>query len=225
VDLERFTPPATGRAEAVRAAARRRLGLPVTGQVIAFVGRIQPLKAPDILLRAVAGLPAHRRDDLTVAVVGGNSGSGLDLAGLAGWLGITRSVRFLPPQDRAALAEVYRAADLVAVPSYNESFGLVALEAQACGTPVVAAAVGGLVTAVRDGLSGVLVEGHDPADWAQVLDGLLAQPRRLVELSQGAVEHAGQFSWNRTAAGLLAVYRDAMAGYRALAPDQLAASL
>jgi D-inositol-3-phosphate glycosyltransferase len=225
VDLERFTPPATGRAEAVRAAARRHLGLPVTGQVIAFVGRIQPLKAPDILLRAVAGLPAHRRDELTVAVVGGNSGSGLDLAGLAGWLGITRSVRFLPPQDRAALAEVYRAADLVAVPSYNESFGLVALEAQACGTPVVAAAVGGLVTAVRDGLSGVLVEGHDPADWARVLDGLLAQPRRLVELSRGAVEHAGQFSWNRTAAGLLAVYRDAMAGYRALAPDQLAASL
>jgi D-inositol-3-phosphate glycosyltransferase len=225
VDLERFTPPATGRVEAVRAAARRRLGLPMNGQVIAFVGRIQPLKAPDILLRAVAGLPAHRRDELTVAVVGGNSGSGLDLAGLAGWLGITRSVRFLPPQDRAALAEVYRAADLVAVPSYNESFGLVALEAQACGTPVMAAAVGGLVTAVRDGHSGVLVEGHDPADWARVLDGLLAQPRRLAELSQGAVEHAAQFSWNRTAAGLLAVYRDAMAAYRALAPEQLAASL
>jgi D-inositol-3-phosphate glycosyltransferase len=212
VDLERFTPPTSGREDAVRAAARRRLGLPVTGQIVAFVGRIQPLKAPDILLRAVAGLPAQRRDELT-------------LAGLAGWLGITRTVRFLPPQDRAALAEVYRAADIVAVPSYNESFGLVALEAQACGTPVVAAAVGGLVTAVRDGYSGVLVDGHDPADWARVLDGLLAQPRRLAELSRGAVEHAGQFSWNRTAAGLLAVYRDAMAGYRALAPEQLAASI
>jgi D-inositol-3-phosphate glycosyltransferase len=161
---------------------------------------------------------------LTVAVVGGNSGSGLELAGLAQWLGVAGTVRFLPPQDRAALAEVYRAADLVAVPSYNESFGLVALEAQACGTPVVAAAVGGLVTAVRDGLSGVLVDGHDPADWARVLDGLLAQPGRRDLLSLGAVAHASQFSWNRTVAGLLAVYRDAVAGYRALLPEQLAAA-
>ena len=80
---------------------------------------------------------------------------------------------------------LYRAADLVAVPSYNESFGLVALEAQACGTPVVAAAVGGLVTAVRDGVSGVLVDGHDPVDWARVLGGLLAAPG------------AGALSWPR----------------------------
>jgi D-inositol-3-phosphate glycosyltransferase len=224
VDLDVFTPPAPDRADAVRAAARRRLGLPAQGHVIAFVGRIQPLKAPDILLRAVAALPAEQRERLTVAVVGGNSGSGLDLAGLAGWLGITGSVRFLPPQDRQSLAEVYRSADLVALPSYNESFGLVALEAQACGTPVVAAAVGGLVTAVRDGRSGVLVEGHDPADWARVLGGLLAEPARLARLSRGAVDHAGQFSWNRTAAGLLAVYRDALAGYRALVPEQLAAA-
>jgi D-inositol-3-phosphate glycosyltransferase len=224
VDLERFTPPATGRAEAVRAAARRKLKLPVPGHLIAFVGRIQPLKAPDILLRAVAELPAERREGLTIAVVGGNSGSGLELAGLAQWLGVASTVRFLPPQDRAALADVYRAADLVAVPSYNESFGLVALEAQACGTPVVAAAVGGLVTAVRDGLSGVLVDGHDPAEWARVLDGLLAEPARRALLSQGAVAHAAQFSWNRTVAGLLAVYRDAVAGYRALLPEKLAAA-
>jgi D-inositol-3-phosphate glycosyltransferase len=224
VDLERFTPPATGRGEAVRAAARRKLKLPVPGHLIAFVGRIQPLKAPDILLRAVAELPDERREGLTVAVVGGNSGSGLELAGLAQWLGVAGTVRFLPPQDRAALADLYRAADLVAVPSYNESFGLVALEAQACGTPVVAAAVGGLVTAVRDGLSGVLVEGHDAADWARALDGLLAQPARRALLSQGAVAHASQFSWNRTVAGLLAVYRDAVAGYRALLPEQLAAA-
>jgi D-inositol-3-phosphate glycosyltransferase len=224
VDLDRFTPPATGRADAVRAAARRRLRLPVQGPVIAFVGRIQPLKAPDILLRAVAELPPSRREGLTVAVVGGNSGSGLDLVGLAQWLGIAGNVRFLPPQDRAALADVYRAADLVAVPSYNESFGLVALEAQACGIPVVAAAVGGLVTAVRDGQSGVLVDGHDPADWARVLEGLLAQPARRALLSHGAVAHASQFSWNRTVAGLLAVYRDAVAGYRALLPEQLAAA-
>jgi D-inositol-3-phosphate glycosyltransferase len=190
------------------------------------------LKAPDVLLKAAAELLTRHpdmRSRLVVLIVGGPSGSGLErpevLYQLAEQLGISDVVRFLPPQGGSALVDVYRAADIVAVPSYNESFGLVALEAQACGTPVVAAAVGGLVTAVRDGYSGVLVEGHDPADWARVLDGLLAQPRRLAELSRGAVEHAGQFSWNRTAAGLLAVYRDAMAGYRALAPEQLAASI
>jgi D-inositol-3-phosphate glycosyltransferase len=128
---------------------------------------------------------------------------------------VVPSVRFLPPQDRAALADVYRAADLVAVPSYNESFGLVALEAQACGTPVVAAAVGGLVTAVRDGISGVLVDGHDPAEWARVLDRLLAEPGLRELLAQGAIDHARQFSWNQTAACLLAVYRDAVTEHRA----------
>jgi D-inositol-3-phosphate glycosyltransferase len=214
VDLERFTPPAAGRAEAVRLAARRRLGLPARGYVIAFVGRIQPLKAPDVLLRAVAELPPEVRDRTTVAIVGGNSGSGLELSGLATELGIAPTVRFLPPQDRDALAEVYRAADLVAVPSYNESFGLVALEAQACGTPVVAAAVGGLPTAVRDGRSGILLDGHDPVDWARVMARLLREPEWRALLSRGATEHARQFSWNQTAASLLAVYRDAVTGYR-----------
>jgi D-inositol-3-phosphate glycosyltransferase len=223
VDLDRFTPAALGREGAVRAAARRRLGLPERGHVVAFVGRIQPLKAPDVLLRAVAQLPAGTGDTVTVAIVGGNSGSGLDLLGLANSLGIAERVRFLPPQSRAALPELYRAADLVAVPSFNESFGLVALEAQACGTPVVAAAVGGLVTAVRDNVSGVLVDGHDPADWARVLGRLLAEPGLRTRLSRGAIAHAQEFSWNRTAAGLLAVYRDAVSEYRYRASDLAAA--
>jgi len=127
-------------------------------------------------------------------------------------------------QQRAAdLAALYRAADLVAVPSHNESFGLVALEAQACGTPVVAAAVGGLVTAVRDGVSGVLVQGHDPHDWARVLDRLLAAPGYRAELSAGAVAHAADFSWDRTAEGLLQVYREAVVEHRALIESRLAA--
>jgi D-inositol-3-phosphate glycosyltransferase len=214
VDLDRFAPAAVGREEAARVNARRRLGLPTRGHVIAFVGRIQPLKAPDILLRAVAELPARLRRELTLAIVGGNSGSGLNLSGLASELGIDASVRFLPPQDRDALADVYRAADLVAVPSHSESFGLVALEAQACGTPVVAAAVGGLVTAVRNGRSGVLIDGHDPADWARVTTRLLDEPELRRSLSTGAIDHARQFSWNRSAASLLAVYRDAVNEYR-----------
>ena len=222
VDLDRFTPPALGREGAIRAEARRRLGLPERGYVVAFVGRIQPLKAPDVLLRAVAQLPPEVADRLTVAIVGGNSGSGLDLAGLAAELGIGRVVRFLPPQSRESLPDLFRAADLVAVPSYNESFGLVALEAQACGTPVVAAAVGGLITAVRDGLSGVLVDGHQPAAWARVLGRLLSEPGRRAQLARGALAHARQFSWNQTAASLLAVYRDAVAEHRSRYAAELA---
>jgi D-inositol-3-phosphate glycosyltransferase len=133
-------------------------------------------------------------------------------------------VRFLAPQAGTALADLYRASDLVAVPSYNESFGLVALEAQACGTPVVAAAVGGLATAVRDGVSGVLVDGHEPADWARVLGALLAAPGLRAELSRGAVAHASRFSWDRTAAGLLAVYREAVAANRARRSAELVGS-
>jgi len=221
VDLERFQPPATGRESAARLRARRELGLPERGQVVAFVGRIQPLKGPDVLLRAAAAL--RDRDPslagrLTVVVAGGPSGNGLErptaMIELASSLGITGEVRFLPPLAGPALAALYRAADIVAVPSYNESFGLVALEAQACGTPVVAAAVGGLVTAVRDGTSGMLVHGHDPHDWARVLGGLLTSPGQLAKLARGAVEHARGFSWERTAQRLLTVYADAVAERR-----------
>ena len=215
VDLDRFRPGPADRA---------RFGLPAHGKVIAFVGRIQPLKAPDVLISALA---AMREPDVTLVVCGGPSGSGLDrptaLIEQAASLGVSDAVRFLPPQNGAGLAALYRTADLVAVPSYNESFGLVALEAQACGTPVVAAAVGGLVTAVRDGTSGVLVDGHDPRDWARRLDALLAAPRLRRRLSRGAVAHAGHFSWDRTAEGLLRVYREAATEHRALIARRLEA--
>jgi D-inositol-3-phosphate glycosyltransferase len=228
VDLDRFRPVVAGSEAAARVAARRRLGLPATGYVVAFVGRIQPLKAPDVLLRAAAEL--RRRDpataaELTVVIAGGPSGSGLErpaaLVELAGSLGVTDRVRFLPPLVGDDLPALYRAADLVAVPSHNESFGLVALEAQACGTPVVAAAVGGLVTAVRDGISGLLVRGHDPVDWAAALGGLLTAPARRAVLARGAARHASDFSWARTAAGLLAVYREAVAEHRGRLAERL----
>jgi len=227
VDLDRFRPmPA-----AARRAARARFGLPLDADVVAFVGRIQPLKAPDVLLRAAAEL--RRRElstgrRLIVVVCGGPSGTGLArptaLMELASQLGIADAVHFLPPQPRGALADLYRAADLVAVPSHNESFGLVALEAQACGTPVVAAAVGGLVTAVRDGISGVLVDDHHPQSWARAISNLLAEPTRRELLAAGAVQHAHQFSWNRTACGLLGVYREAMAAHGARRAAALAGS-
>jgi D-inositol-3-phosphate glycosyltransferase len=96
------------------------------------------------------------------------------------------------------------------VPSYNESFGLVALESQACGTPVVAASVGGLPTAVADGVSGVLVDGHDPELWAKVLGDLVRSPSALAYLAAGARRHAQKFSWQRTVDGLLVAYQEAV---------------
>jgi D-inositol-3-phosphate glycosyltransferase len=118
-------------------------------------------------------------------------------------------VRFVPPVSQAELARWYVAATLVAVPSYNESFGLVAAEAQATGTPVVAAAVGGLTTVVRDQHSGFLVDSHDPAAWATSLARPLGDPELLVRLQAGALEQARRFSWEATAAQTLAVYERA----------------
>jgi len=214
VDLERFTP---GSQQAARAA----MGLPPDAVVLAFVGRIQPLKAPDVLLRAAAEM-LHRdpalRARLRLLVVGGPSGTGLAeptaLQELAVVLGIPDLVRFAPPQGGADLAAVYRAADVVAVPSHNESFGLVALEAQACGTPVVAAAVGGLPVAVADETSGLLVEGHRASDWADALSAVALHPSRARALASGAIEHALHFSWERTTDALLRTYVDAVSAYR-----------
>ncbi|MCV7042104.1 D-inositol-3-phosphate glycosyltransferase [Mycolicibacterium moriokaense] len=217
VDLEVFTP-------GDRAAARAALGLSDDEQVLAFVGRIQPLKAPDVLLRAAARL-TDRFSALRVLVAGGPSGSGLaapeSLIRLAEELGISAHVTFLPPQSRERLVEVYRAADLVAVPSYSESFGLVAIEAQACGTPVVAAAVGGLPVAVRDGVTGTLVDGHDVDDWAKAIGALL--DRGPQTMSDAAVGHAATFSWARTVDALLESYGRAIADYRARQRKDVAA--
>ncbi len=210
VDLSVFRPsPAR--------AARRRLGLPEDAVVLVFAGRIQPLKGPDVVLRAAASLlrdAPELADKLVVVFVGGPSGSEVGapgrLDGLAADLGLAGSVRFEPPCPQRELADWYRAATVVLVPSHSESFGLVALEAQACGTPVVAAAVGGLRTAVRDGFSGILVDGHDPAVWARVLSGLVTSPGRLAELSRGALAHAAGFGWPATADRLIEVYTGAM---------------
>jgi D-inositol-3-phosphate glycosyltransferase len=209
VDLTLFRPTS-------QASARERLGVRPDADLLLFVGRIQPLKAPDVLLRAAASLLARdpsRRSRLVVAVVGGPSGTGLErpqaLQDVAASLGISDVVRFVPPVSRATLVDWYAAASLVCVPSYNESFGLVAVEAQAVGTPVVAAAVGGLTTAVRDGHSGILIAGHDPDDYARAIERILDAPDLRKMLSKGAIEQASQFSWERTADNTLAVYRRA----------------
>jgi D-inositol-3-phosphate glycosyltransferase len=215
VDLSAFGPGDRG-------AARSRVGLPEDADVVLFVGRIQPLKAPDVVVRAAAELVARRpelRSRLVVAVVGGPSGSGLDsptaLADLADRLGVLDVLHLVAPQAREALADYYRAASLVCVPSYNESFGLVAIEAQASGVPVVAAKVGGLPTAVVDGMTGILVDGHEPRDYAHVFEVLLGDPDFAADLGAAGHRHAQEFTWDHTATSMVAAYRRAVGLHRA----------
>lgn len=207
VDLQSFS-PGSG-----KAAARIKLNIAPDAIMLTFVGRIQPHKGPDVLLRAVAEMVTHSphlRAKLAVVIMGGASGSGVNelekLKVLAKFLKIEDVTHFVAPVKRDELANWYRASDLVCVPSYSESFGLVALEAQACGTPVVATAIGGLRTAVSDGISGSLVDGHDPKAWSAVISRLIAEPQRRLLLSMGAVIHASHFGWENTAHKTLEVY-------------------
>jgi D-inositol-3-phosphate glycosyltransferase len=207
VDLQRFTPGAG------KAAARVKLNIAPDALMFTFVGRIQPHKGPEVLVRAAAEMITHSpflRSKLALVIMGGPSGNGSQepqkLAALAKFLGVEGIVHFVEPCKREELADWYRASDLVCVPSYTESFGLVALEAQACGTPVVATAVGGLRTAVADGISGALVDGHDPRAWSSIISRLLMEPAHRIGLSLGAIEHASHFGWESTARKTLDVY-------------------
>ncbi|MER6061281.1 D-inositol-3-phosphate glycosyltransferase [Streptomyces sp. NPDC001792] len=216
VNLDRFRPDPSGIALG-RAAARARLGLPRDALIPLFAGRVQPLKAPDILLRSVARLLADRpllRERIRVPVVGGPSGSGLaepeGLQKLAAGLGISDVVLFRPPVGQDQLADWYRAASVLVMPSYSESFGLVAVEAQACGTPVIAAEVGGLPVAVRNGVSGVLVRGHDPVDYARALCAFADDPSLSARMGAAAARHARRFGWDTAAATTADVYTEAL---------------
>jgi len=194
-------------------ASRKKLKIADDALMLAFVGRIQPHKGPEVLIRAVAEMLKHTpvlRSKLKTIIMGGASGNGSQeperLRSIAQFLGVSDVIEFMPPVPHEELSDWYRASDLVCVPSYSESFGLVALEAQACGTPVVATAIGGLRTAVADGISGSLVDGHDPRAWSAVISRLLMEPERRLILSMGAVEHASHFGWDATARGTLDVY-------------------
>ncbi|ANS79999.1 Glycosyltransferase MshA involved in mycothiol biosynthesis [Serinicoccus hydrothermalis] len=200
-----------------REEARRATGLDPDAEVLLFVGRIQPLKGPDVLVRAAGELvrrdPA-RRERLVVAVLGGLSGSGLTRPGSLGQVareeGVADLVHLVPPVSREELATWMRAADVVAIPSHHESFGLVAVEALACGTPVVAARVGGLPLAVGD--VGVLVDGHDPGEWADALAEVLdaREDGSGLAFAARAREHAQAYSWERTVDALLDAYAAAV---------------
>ncbi len=198
VDLARFSPVPT-----------RRPGPPR----LLFVGRLQPLKGPDVAVRVLAEV-RRRLPDAQLLVVGGASGGGgtepVDLRALALELGVADGLELEPAVDQDTLAARYRDADVVLVPSRSETFGLVALEAQACGTPVVAADVPGLEAVVGDG--GTLVPGHDPTDHAAAALAYLTDPRLAATTARAGVRAARGASWERTVDRLLAVYGEVVDG-------------
>jgi D-inositol-3-phosphate glycosyltransferase len=189
--------------------ARAALGLG-DGPVLLFVGRIQPLKGLEL---AVGALDLLSRADATLVVIGGPSGpEGLielqRIEEQVAALGLRGRVRFVPPQQHHVLSTYYRAADVVVVPSRSESFGLVALEAMACGVPVVAAAVGGLLTLVEDGRTGFLVEDRDPASFAKCIDQLLVDPALRADMGRAAATVAAGYTWSAAAGRLRRVCAD-----------------
>jgi D-inositol-3-phosphate glycosyltransferase len=194
-----------------RGGARRAVGLPEDRPIVLFVGRIQPLKAPDLAIAALAAMTARR--DALLVIVGGASGAEGDgevalARRLAADLGVGDRVRFVAPQPHHILSSWYRAADLVIVPSRSESFGLVALEAAACGIPVVASAVGGLLNIVHDGVTGFLVDGRDPARYARAMDLVLTDRAGAAAMGAAAAVRARRFTWSFTAARLRRIYGD-----------------
>ena len=210
VDLATFT------TEGDRAADRRALG---GGRIVLFVGRLQPLKGPDLAVRTLAALRSDDgREPVRLVIAGGTSGSGAgrtdpdSLRALAAQLGVADRVAILAPRPPGELAALYRAADVVLVPSRSESFGLVALEAQACGTPVVAAGVGGLRHVVGEGLGagGSLVEGHEPDAYAAALRPYLADEDLRRRVGLAGLRRAERFSWSGTTDRILDVYRSVL---------------
>jgi len=210
VDMEQYAPrPAGG--------VRARLGL-LDRRVVVYAGRLERLKGADLFVEAIAELLARPGfDDVVALVCGGDSGDGRRQARHAGGergrleelvaeRGLVERVRFLGAVTPRRLADLYALADVCVVPSHTESFGLVALEAQASGTPVVAAAVGGLVDVVEDGVTGFLLEGRDPAVFAGRIGEVLADPALRERMGSAARERAGRYTWERSVERLLALY-------------------
>lgn len=201
-----------------RAASRRALG--IDGPLALFVGRLQPLKGPDVAIRALAEARRAAPDvagNLTLVVVGGPSGPNgpayvEGLRRLARQLGVAGAVRFFGPIRHENLPQIYSAADLLVAPSRSESFGLAALEAQACGVPVVAAGVGGLRSVVRDNRSGFLLGDHDPASYGRAMIRILRDPAAAARLSGEGRRQAREFSWERTVGGVMDAYGELLPG-------------
>lgn len=186
-------------------------GIPENAKIVLFAGRIQRLKNPSVLVEALPELPP----DTYLVILGGVSGHSIgetELRDLAQRLGVSDRVRIMAPVQNVLLAQWYQAADVVAVPSYTESYGLVAAEAIASGCPVVAAKVGGLLTVVEDGVTGLLVDSHQPHDWATAINRVLTDDGLRARLAANCARDNRLYDWQRTAEETLAVYRALVSG-------------
>ena len=175
-----------------------------------YAARLQPLKGPDLAIRALLEVPEQLRPDLLIAgdVSVDFAAYEADLHALVAASGLGDSVRFIGPQPRPRLAELMRGARIVLVPSHSETFGLIALEAESCGTPVIASAAGGLREAVVHGETGQLMDSRQPEDWGTAITRLLAKPWLLHRMGVVAQIHARRFNWGWTARLLEAHYRE-----------------
>ena len=200
-----------------RPQARRALGLPLGGRLLLFVGRIQPLKCADVAIETLAELRESGGEPYRLVVVGGPSGphGEKSLQGLhdaADARGVREHVHFVAPQPHELLSSYYRAADVCIVPSRSESFGLVALEAAACGTPVVASAVGGLTTLVDHGHTGFLVDDPDPVAYAAAVRRVFDEPLAAERFSTASVLRARRYTWRAAAHTLVGLHDELAAG-------------
>ena len=200
-----------------RPQARRALGLPLSGRLLLFVGRIQPLKRADVAIETLAELSESGDEPYRLVVVGGPSGphgekSLQSLHDAADARGVRDHVHFVAPQPHELLSSYYRAADVCIVPSRSESFGLVALEAAACGTPVVASAVGGLTTLVDHGHTGYLVDDPDPVAYAAAVRRTFDEPLAAERLSTASVLRARRYTWRAAARTLVELHDELAAG-------------
>jgi D-inositol-3-phosphate glycosyltransferase len=220
VDLATFQP-------IDRAEARRKIGYD-SGRLLLFVGRLERLKGVEIAIRALALLRDREHDDLRLIVLGEDSRDGDEsekerLKAVAASVGVRDRVDFLGSVAQHELPYFYAAADACVMPSYSESFGLVALEAQACGCPVVASGVSGLRSVVRDDVSGYLIDGHDPAEYAERIGRLLADPELAQQMGRRGRLLAQRFSWTRTADRLEGLFEQVIEKAQARAlPRQVA---
>ncbi|HEY3843665.1 MAG TPA: glycosyltransferase [Acidimicrobiales bacterium] len=200
-----------------RPQARRALGLPQDGRLLLFVGRIQPLKCADAAIETLAELSDSGGEAYRLVIVGGPSGPHGEKAlqglfDLADAHGVRDLVHFIDPQPHELLSSYYRAADVCIVPSRSESFGLVALEAAACGTPVVASAVGGLTTLVDHGRTGFLVEDPTPDRYANAVRAIFEEPLLAERLSTASVLRARRYTWRAAAGALLDLHEELASG-------------
>jgi D-inositol-3-phosphate glycosyltransferase len=205
---------------------RRRLGIADGEKVILFTGRLERLKGVEILLHALSAILEGRTNrDVRLVVLGADSSNGVLEAGVHGGerarlealaveIGVDDRVDFLGPVDHSQLPAYYSLADVCAVPSYSESFGLVALEAEACGTPVVASRIGGLRQLVLDGITGITVPSHEPMAWADALRRVIDDRDASAVMGPSGRRLARSYSWAASADLLLEAYEDTEVNYR-----------